>query len=193
MNLSEKYELWNTEDDLNWDVIEISKVTNKIIKNLVENLKRDLSNNFYISFESLIKIGRKKNIKPIVESYIKTMINGDWRKDLFKFILKYINNKDIKNPLIFQLYNPDFIKRARAIMQVQHAGALNYSKVILSLMDDPDDSVRWAALNFFISLDQLNNSEFQNKLKSRINKEINQTIQKKIFQILYGIQIKMKN
>jgi len=182
MNLPQRHVILNTEDDLNWDVIEISKVNNKIIKNLIENLKQDISESFFISFESLIKISRKKNIKPILESFIKRMVNDDWHRDLFQFILKYMNYKEIRHPLIFQLYNPDFIKRARAILQAEHAKTLKYSRLILPLMDDPDDSVRWASLNYFINLNHLDQFEVQNKLKFRLEKEVNKTILKKLLQ-----------
>ncbi|GAH64463.1 unnamed protein product, partial [marine sediment metagenome] len=43
--------IWEEEEDLNWDVIEISKVDDKIIRYLLDNLKldkSDLSDNFFI-------------------------------------------------------------------------------------------------------------------------------------------------
>ena len=66
---------WDEEDNINWDIIEISKVDDKIIQRLINNLKlhtSDLSENFFISFESLLKLGKK--IEPVLDSYIKKTI-----------------------------------------------------------------------------------------------------------------------
>ncbi|KKM07664.1 hypothetical protein LCGC14_1731620, partial [marine sediment metagenome] len=63
---------WDEEENINWDIIEISKVNDKIIKDLILNLKldkSDLSDRFFISFESLLKIGKKA--EAVLDSYIK--------------------------------------------------------------------------------------------------------------------------
>ena len=91
MNLSQRNAIWNAEDDINWDVIEISKVNNKIIKKLIKNIKQEISETFFISFESLIKISWKKNIKPSLESSMKSIKKNDWHLVLFKLLLKYVN------------------------------------------------------------------------------------------------------
>ncbi|KKL14318.1 hypothetical protein LCGC14_2516860, partial [marine sediment metagenome] len=54
--------IWEEEESTNWDVIEISKVSDKNIRILIDNLKLDkaeLSDDFFISFESLLKIGNR--------------------------------------------------------------------------------------------------------------------------------------
>ena len=188
MTPSQRHVIWNKEDDLNWDIIEISKVNNKMIKRLIENLKKDISERFFISFESLIKISRIKNIKKLLENSFRVMDDNDWHRDLLKFILKYIKNKELKHPLAYQLYHPDFIKRVRAILQAEHDNSVEYKRIILPLLDDPDDSVRWAALNYFINLGQVDEREIQNKLKLRQEREINKTILQKITQNLKKIQ-----
>ena len=43
----------------NYDIIEVSKVNDKIIKKLLDYLKYDISDSFFISFESLLKLGNK--------------------------------------------------------------------------------------------------------------------------------------
>ncbi|MFW9878964.1 MAG: hypothetical protein ACFFG0_38285, partial [Candidatus Thorarchaeota archaeon] len=63
--------IWEEEEDVQWDVIEISKVDDKIIRYLLDNLnleKSDLSDSFFISFESLLKIGKKA--EKILDYYI---------------------------------------------------------------------------------------------------------------------------
>ena len=64
--------VWEDEEDLNWDLIEISQVDDKIIRSLINNLKldkSDLSDNFFIAFESLLKIGKKA--EDSLETYVK--------------------------------------------------------------------------------------------------------------------------
>ena len=182
MHVIKSNNVWSNKEDLNWGVIEVSKVTNKIIKILVDNLLFDLSENFFISFESLIKIG--KRVKPILNATINRLSIDNWRRKLFKFILKYIDNKEIKNPLIYQFYNPDFLTRVHAIMLAQQSIDMSYVDFILPLVNDPDDSVRWAALNFFINQDQLQDFKVQKKLMVRRDIELNNTIQNKIIDII---------
>ena len=171
------------EDDANWGVIEISKITNGIIGKLLDKLKKGLSDDFFISFQSLIKIGRKA--EPMLQAIIDNNDNNlEFRNDLFHFALKLIQEDEIENPLVLQLYNPDFIARARAIMQIEDAGDLNYLKFILPLVEDPDDSVRWAAINFLINKGQLDKPIVFKKLKGQMRKESNSVILKRLTEIL---------
>ena len=62
-----------TLDKENYKIIEISKVDNKIIKKLIDNLKLGLSDDFFISFESLLKLGKKA--ESMIESQIKDIDN----------------------------------------------------------------------------------------------------------------------
>ena len=171
------------EDNANWGIIEISKITNRIIEKLIENLKLELSDDFFISFESLIKIGEK------AEPMLKAVINDNtgklgFQKDLLKFILNFIQHDEVDNPLVFQLYKPDFIARARAIMQIDDLDDLNYLKYVLPLVGDPDDSVRWAAINFLINKEQVENPIVHKKLIMQMRKESNSVIQKKLTDVL---------
>jgi len=171
------------EDNANWGVIEVSKITNRIIKKLIDNLNSELSDDFFISYESLIRIGKKA--EPMLSTIIK---NSDgtsgFRRDLFKFALNIIQKDEVENPLILQLYNPDFIVRARAIMQIEDTGDLTYLKYVLPLVADPDDSVRWAAINFFINKAQLDELIVSKKLALQLQKESNSVIRKKLIEIL---------
>ena len=171
------------EDNANWGIIEISKITNRIIEKLIKNLKSELSDDFFISFESLIKIGKK------AEPMLKAVINDNaeslgFQIDLFKFALNLMQSNEVEDSLVLQLYNPDFIARARAIMQIEDAREINYLKYVLPLVEDPDDSVRWAAINFLINTKQLDDSIVYKKLIIQMEKESNSVIQKKLTDVL---------
>ncbi|MFX1392726.1 MAG: HEAT repeat domain-containing protein [Promethearchaeota archaeon] len=175
-------------DKSNYEIIEVSKVDDKIIKKLIDNLKLDLSDNFFISFESLIKLGKK------AESALEAVIHEiddhhQFKKEIFNLLLNLIKNNEIENPLLLNLYHPDFIVRANALMQIEKNNALKNLNFILPLISDPDDSVRWAVMRLIDSFDQ---SENQNpiifkKLKKQAEIEQNPVIQKKIKKILKNI------
>jgi HEAT repeat protein len=171
------------EDNANWGVIEVSKITNKIIESLIDNLKSELSEDFFISFDSLIKIGKKAEpmVKDVLEDNREKL---DFRKDLFKFFLNFFQNDEVENHLVFQLYNPDFIARARAIMQIEEAGDLSYLKYVLPLVEDPDDSVRWAAINFLINMEKLDDPIVYKQLTIQMEKESNSVIRNKLFDVI---------
>lgn len=154
MNYLRDNKSWNEieEENLNWETIKISKVNDKIIEMLLNNLKLDLSDDFFISFESLLKLGEKS------ESQIISILSEmdeirDFKKHLFKFILDFIQNKKNNYYLVPQLFNPDFIVRARTIMKIESLNETQkYFKFILPLLSDPDDSVRYSALKTIKSL-----------------------------------------
>ena len=154
MNYLRDNKSWNEieEENLNWETIKISKVNDKIIEMLLNNLKLDLSDDFFISFESLLKLGEK------IESQIISILSEmdeirDFKKHLFKFILDFIQNKKNNYYLVPQLFNPDFIVRARTIMKIESLNETQkYFKFILPLLSDPDDSVRYSALKTIKSL-----------------------------------------
>ena len=83
---------WEEEENLKWDVIEISKVDDKIIRKLIDRMKLDsseLSDSFFIAFESLLKIG--KRAEQTIDSYIKeTSEIHNCKVDVFNFLLRII-------------------------------------------------------------------------------------------------------
>jgi len=175
--------IWEEEDNTNWDIIEISKVNDKIIKRLIDNLKletSDLSENFFISFESLLKLGKK--IEPVLDSFIEetTEIHNS-KVDTFNFILDFVKNNILKYVLVPQLYHPDFVTRARTVMKLEQAGDISYLNFILPLLNDPDDSVRWSVVRFLNTHNQLLKNPLVNKeIKSYIEKELNPVIREKM-------------
>ena len=49
----------NYDDEGYWDIVEVSKISDKIIERLLDYIKNEISENFFISFESVLKLGKK--------------------------------------------------------------------------------------------------------------------------------------
>ncbi|MFW9952220.1 MAG: HEAT repeat domain-containing protein, partial [Candidatus Thorarchaeota archaeon] len=170
-NFKENYQFKEIDE---WDVIKISQVNDKIIKRLLYYLKSDISENFFISFESLLKLGNK-----VPETMIKNILNelnktDDFKRELFEFILNFTQESTVEYHLLPELYNPDFIVRARAIMKIEVNNDVKYLKFLLPLLDDPDDSVRYKAIKFLV-IHKENPIIFKH-LKDHLEKELNPII-----------------
>jgi len=164
----------NYDDDGYWDIIEVSKVDDKIIKSLLNHLKDKISENFFISFESLLKIARK-----IPELEVNKIINeldeSDlFKQEIFKFILRYIKEEVIEYHLLPQLYSPDFIMRAKIIMKIKEYDDKKYIRFLIPLLNDPDDSVRWSVIDY-LSMHKDDKIIYKN-LKNHMNYELNPII-----------------
>jgi hypothetical protein len=177
--------IWEEEENLKWDVIEISKVDDKIIRNLFEKLKLntyDLSDNFFIALESLMTIGSRA--EDVIDSYIKeTSEIHNFKIDVFNFLLNFIKNNTIEFILVPQLYHPDFITRARTIFKIEQAGDKKYLNFIIPLLNDPDDSVRWAVIRFLDNLNLVRNPLVYTELKNFLELESNPIIKEKLKEI----------
>ncbi len=175
----------NQEDlyDSSWQLIDISNVDDKIIKRLLYKLSLGISDDFFLSFESLIKIGKKAQ-KEIL-SFIKADSLDPFIKEILFFLLRLIDKEDIQYPLLMRLYNPDFIIRARTIMEIDERKRKKYFKYIIPLIDDPDDSVRWASLQLLISHDLIKkNPLIKEHLEEHLKTEKNQVIRDKIKELV---------
>jgi len=164
----------NYTESADWDVVEVSKVNDKIIRKLLGYLKYDISDRFFISFESLLKLGNK-----VPETTIKNIISEldqthNFKKELFQFILNFIKYDTVEYHLLPQIYSPDFIVRARAVMKIKENNDVRYLKFLLPLLDDPDDSVRWSAIKFLTQ--HIDNPIIHYELKKHLNKELNPII-----------------
>ncbi|MCK4384294.1 MAG: HEAT repeat domain-containing protein [Promethearchaeota archaeon] len=164
----------NYAESNNWDVVEVSKVNDKIIRKLLDYLKYDISDKFFISFESLLKLGNK-----VPEATIKNIISEleqthNFKKELFQFILNFTKDDTVEYHLLPQIYSPDFIVRARAVMKIKENNDVRYLKFLLPLLDDPDDSVRWSAIKFLSQ--NIDNPIIHYELKRHLNKELNPII-----------------
>jgi hypothetical protein len=168
--------------DSKWDLIHVSNVDDKIIKKLLDKLSVGVSEDFFISFESLLKIGERAKLQ--ILSYLQEHKLDSFIREVLFIILQFIDGGDIDFPLIVRLYSPDFTVRAKTIFEIMDREQNNYFKFIIPLIEDPDDSVRFAVLKYFISQDLLTNPIIRNKLKARISKELNPIITEKIREII---------
>jgi len=167
-------------DEENWQYVELSKIDDKIIKSLIDNLKLDLSETFYISFESLLKLGKRATNH--LDLAIKEMDEiHKYKKELFKLLLKYIRTQKIEDPSIFQLYHPDFLIRAKAVKKIENKIDSAYVPYLLLSLEDPDDSIRWAVINL-LKTHYLKNPKVHSRLKKHIKKESNPIIRKKLIE-----------
>ena len=164
-----------------WDVIEVSKVNDEIIKRLLNYLKSDISENFFISFESLLKLGMK-----VPQLTLKSICNeldqsSDYKRELFDFIINFIDSGIVEYHLLPQLYSPDFILRARAIMKIKENNDTRYTKFLIPLLDDPDDSVRWSVIKFLTKFKD--DKTIYKELKNHLDKELNPIISNNLREI----------
>lgn len=169
----------------NWDVIEVSKVNDKIIRKLLNYLKYDISDNFFISFESLLKLGNKipqLTIKKLIKELDKA---HEFKMELFQFILNFTEDGLVEYHLLPELYNPDFIIRAKAVMKITDNNDTKYIKFLLPLIEDPDDSVRWSVIRFLSQ--HKNNSIIDSELREHLDKELNPVIYDNLKQILNSL------
>jgi uncharacterized protein YdiU (UPF0061 family) len=165
-------------DDTNWHLIQLSDVNDKIIFELLKNINSDLSEEFYISFESLMKISKEKThlIRSAVDKIKET---EDLRKIILDYIIQSENGSD-KDSTLLRLYNPDFITRARTVMELAESQSKEYSKFILPLINDQDDSVRWAVLQFIMKNNLHNEEPIKKKLIERKKIEKNTVIKERL-------------
>jgi HEAT repeat protein len=168
-------------DEENWQYIEISKINDKIIKKLVNNLKLNLSEDFFLSFESLLKLG--KIAEPELTAAVREMDEQHrFKKEIFNALLKHIKTNKSENPKIFQLYHPDFEIRARAVLELGKEENAKNLKFLMPLIMDPDDSVRWAVINLLINK-YIKNPMVYKKLKKHVEKESNPIIRKNLAKV----------
>ncbi len=184
MNSSKENTAEEELDDLNWAVIEVSKVDDKIIKQLINYLLSDISEDFFISFESILKVGKK--VRRFIKATLKKNENlSRFRIGLLNFIIDFYNNHYQNYYRLLQLYNPDFIIRAKAVMSIDQNSELRYLYFLLPLLkEDPDDSVRWAILKMLISHELVNKPKVKKVLNKCLKTEQNEIIRSKITHIL---------
>lgn len=167
------------KENINWETIKVSDITDENIIALIDTLKQDLNENFFIAFNSLEKLGKKA--QKILQSEIKDLEKGNWKINIFKHLIFRSNIYGTTQSLISQLYSPDFIQRARAIMiATERSWGSDFFDYILPLLDDPDDSVRWAVLNYLSNNNKNKEKKARKNLKKRYKIEKNKIIKKKI-------------
>jgi len=163
------------EDD--WHYVKISAIDEKIIKKLIDNLKLDVSEDFFLSFSSLLKLGKRAESE--IQSTISEMDEfHKFKKEIFKYLLNNVRYSGSDYPLVAKLYDPDFLIRVQAIKEIDKKD-LVYLKYLLPMIRDPDDSVRAAIINLLIKK-HLNEPKVLKLLKRQINKESNPVIKEKL-------------
>lgn len=175
----------NQEDlyDSNWQLINISNVDDKIIKRLLNKLSFGISDDFFLSFESLVKIGERAQ-KEIV-SYMKSNDLDPFINEILIFLLNLNNEEEVQKPLLIRLFNPDFIMRAKTIMEIDDRGKEDYFKYVIPLIDDPDDSVRWAVIQLLTSHNLIQkNPVVEEHLREHMESEKNEVIKEKIKELV---------
>jgi len=170
-------------ENRNWRFIEKSEVNDKIISRLIKNLSLDMSDDFFLSFESLLKIGERaeSNIKAVMDEIEERHKS---KKEIFNMLLSCIKENILSDSIIHQIYHPDFLVRAKAIFKIEERGDLRYLKYILPLLEDPDDSVRWALIKLLMNLNQVKIPFINKKLNQHFIKESNPIIKEKMAMIL---------
>lgn len=166
-----------------WDVIKVSDVNDKIIHQLINVLKVDLSEDFFISLESLTKLGDKA--RPAIESVVDEIDEQhNFKKEIFTNLLNFFKKGEVDKPLMFKLLHSDFIVRARSIMNiVENNEVIKYLVYLIPLLDDPDHSVRFTAVNALLR--HLDLEIVKKALRSRIKKENNPIIKRRIIENLH--------
>jgi hypothetical protein len=130
-----------------------------------------------------LKLGKK--IEPVLDSFIKeTTEIHHFKVDIFNFIMDFVKNNTLKYVLVPHLYHPDFVTRARTLLKLELVGDINYLNFILPLLNDPDDSVRWAVIRLLNThAHLLNNPLVYKELKSHIETELNPVIKEKMVEL----------
>ena len=170
---------WNDEE-LNYDLIEISKIDQEIIQKLVKNIiNQPLSDEFYLSFESLLKIGSK------AENFVKTGLkklkqHQLFREEILNLVLEGIASQQTDLNIISKLYHPDFLIRSETIRHLEKEDLRKYLRYILPLLKDKDDAVRWAIINQLFKNDLHKKEKISSFLKEHSKRETNPVIKAKL-------------
>jgi len=130
-----------------------------------------------------LKLGKK--IEPVLDSFIKERTEiHHFKVDIFNFIMDFVKTNTLKYVLVPHLYHPDFVTRARTLLKLELVGDINYLNFILPLLNDPDDSVRWAVIQLLNTHAHfLNHPLVYKELKSHIETELNPVIKEKMVEL----------
>lgn len=178
VNYLKKYYHWeNTNDLIDTFIVELSEVDSDIIQRLIDNIVAGISDKFFISFESLFHIGKKAKFQ-MKTKYHKLDPSDNFIRKIFELLLHYYETDELLDPIILRLYHPDFVLRAKALMELE-SGCEKIDKVyILPLLDDPDDSVRWSAIKYLIHF--LSDAGIKEALSNHLTNEKNEIIKDKL-------------
>jgi len=177
---------------IKWEDIRIEDIGLKSIIKLLDVLNSNSSDvDKNIAYKSLIKLG-KELVEPYLEKYLIENYDYDGNQSelLLRLLIKLNKNNNLL--FLFQLKNPDFVKRAVAVEKIGELKLQPYLPEIIKLIDDDDPSVRFAVcktLKIFLKDDIVNfNNIIKNdiliRLMERNSRENNLVIKKTIQRLI---------
>ncbi len=177
---------------IKWEDIRIENIELTSIIKLLDVLNSNSSDvDKNIAYKSLIKLG-KELVEPNLEKYL--IENYDYDGNQSELLLRLLIKLNKNNNLwfLFQLKNPDFVKRAVAVERIGELKLQSYLPEVIKLIDDDDPSVRFAVcktLKIFLKDDIVNlNHIIKNdiliRLMERNSRENNLVIKKTIQRLI---------
>ncbi len=177
---------------IKWEDIRIENIELKSIIKLLDVLNSSSSDvDKNIAFKSLIKLG-KALVEPNLEKYLieNYGYDGNQSELLLRLLIKLNKNNNLL--FLFQLKNPDFVKRAVAVEKIGELKLQSYLPEVIKLIDDDDPSVRFAVcktLKIFLKDDIVNlnyiiKNDILIRLMERNSRENNLVIKKTIQRLI---------
>ncbi len=177
---------------IKWEDIRIEDIGLKSIIKLLDVLNSNSSDvDKNIAYKSLIKLG-KELVEPYLEKYL--IENYDYDDNQSEVLLRLLKKLNKNNNLLFlfQLKDPDFVRRAVAVEKIGELKLQSYLPEVIKLIDDDDPSVRFAVcktLKMFlkdgiINLNHILKNDILIRLMERNSRENNLVIKKTIQRLI---------
>ena len=177
---------------IKWEDIRIEDIGLKSIIKLLDVLNSNSSDvDKNIAYKSLIKLG-KELVEPYLEKYL--IENYDYDDNQSEVLLRLLKKLNKNNNLLFlfQLKDPDFVRRAVAVEKIGELKLQSYLAEVIKLIDDDDPSVRFAVcktLKMFlkdgiINLNHILKNDILLRLMERNSRENNRVIKKTIQRLI---------
>lgn len=177
---------------IKWEDIRIEDIGLKSIIKLLDVLNSNSSDvDKNIAYKSLIKLG-KELVEPYLEKYL--IENYDYDNNQSEVLLRLLKKLNKNNNLLFlfQLKDPDFVRRAVAIEKIGELKLQSYLPEVIKLIDDDDPSVRFAVcktLKMFLkdgirNLNHILKNDILIRLMERNSRENNPVIKKTIQRLI---------
>jgi len=177
-------------NNIEWENKRIEDVGQKIIIELLKILPSNSDiNDKDIAYHSLLKIGREL-VEPYLEKFLIERIGTNQNELLLKLLKKF--NRENNLLILFQLRDPDFVKRAVAVEKVGELKLKSHLIGVINLIEDHDPSVRFAVCKTLekfliddnVKLDESIKNDIYSNLKKRIDKENNSVIRRSIQRLI---------
>jgi len=177
---------------IKWEDIRIEDIGLKSIIKLLDVLNSNSSDvDKNIAYKSLIKL-EKELVEPYLEKYL--IENYDYDDNQSEVLLRLLKKLNKNNNLLFlfQLKDPDFVRRAVAVEKIGELKLQSYLAEVIKLIDDDDPSVRFAVcktLKMFlkdgiINLNHILKNDILLRLMERNSRENNRVIKKTIQRLI---------